>query len=125
MVKAALVKVTENFVRNLDDLEAFLGEAGVPEAFDALLDELVAKVIPSLERFPAMGRPFLERTPQSVEAENALAALRAQSALLTSDMRALREYVSRDHLILYALIGRTVFLLAIKHQRQWKFDLDS
>ena len=36
------VKLTANFERNLEELEAFLVEAGAPHAFDALLDELVA-----------------------------------------------------------------------------------
>ena len=35
------VKLTANFERNLEELEAFLVEAGAPHAFDALLDELI------------------------------------------------------------------------------------
>ena len=47
-------RVTENFTRNLDDIEALLHES--PAAFEDLLSDLFATVIPNLERFPAIGR---------------------------------------------------------------------
>ena len=53
------VKLTTNFERNLEEIEAFLVEAGAPHAFDALLDELTDTVVPNLESFPGMGRLFL------------------------------------------------------------------
>ncbi|MCX7158810.1 MAG: type II toxin-antitoxin system RelE/ParE family toxin, partial [Proteobacteria bacterium] len=53
------VRVTENFERNLADIERFLTDAEAPRAYDALLDELLDTVIPNLERFPGIGRPFL------------------------------------------------------------------
>ena len=56
-----LVRLTANFEHNLKAAQAFLLEADVPQAFDALFDELTDVVIPDLERFPCMGHLFLER----------------------------------------------------------------
>ena len=81
MAKKLVVKLTANFERNLGDIEAFLTEVDAPQAFDGLLDELLDTVIPNLERFPGLGRPFLNRAVGSVEATNALTALLTAEAL--------------------------------------------
>jgi plasmid stabilization system protein ParE len=122
VAKKPIVKLTANFERNLASIESFLLEQDAPQAFDSLLDQLLETVITNLERFPDMGRPFLAHPPRSVETTNALAALRAKLSALTSDEDRLREYVLKDYLLLYALIGGTVHLLAIRHQRQLSFD---
>jgi len=124
VAKKHAVKFTANFERNLEDIERFLTEAEAPQAFNGLLDELLETVIPNLERFPAMGRSFMARQPRSVEANNALATLRTRLSTLTPDTDALREYVLKDYLLLYALIGGTLYLLAIRHQRQLSFDFE-
>lgn len=115
------VKLTANFERNLIEIEAFLTQAEAPHAFDALLDELAQTVIPNLERFPALGRLFLQRPVRSVEAANALERLLRQLKSLATDGE-LREYVMTHHLLLYARFQNTVYLLAIRHQRQLSFD---
>lgn len=66
------VQLTANFERNLQEGEAFLLEAETPRAFDTLLNELTANVIPNLERLPGMGGLFLERPARSVEASNCI-----------------------------------------------------
>ncbi len=71
-----------------------------------------------------MGRPFLARLPRSVETTNALAALSTKLSSLTPDMEALREYILKDYLLLYAQIGGAIYLLAIRHQRQLTFDFE-
>lgn len=124
MAKKPVVKFTANFERNLEGIELFLTEVEAPQAFDGLLDELLDTVIPNLERFPGMGRPFLARQPRSVETTNALATLRAKLLALTTDPAALREYVLKDYLLLYAPIGSAIYLLAIRHQRQVSFDFE-
>lgn len=124
MAKRTAVKLTANFERNLADIERFLAEADAPQAFDALLDELLETVIPNLERFPDMGRPFLSRPTHSVETANALASLTAKLAALTSEQDALREYVLKHYLLLYATLGGTIHLLAIRHQRQLSFNFE-
>lgn len=124
MTKTLAVKFTANFERNLRDIESFLTEAKAAQAFDGLLDELLETAIPNLERFPEMGRPFLTRQPRSVETANALATLRAKLSALTQDADALREYLLKDYLLLYAPIGGAIYLLAIRHQRQLSFDFE-
>ena len=124
MAKKLVIRITDNFERNLAALERFLIEAEAPQSYDDLLDELAGSVIPNLERFPGMGRPFMLRQPGSVETTNALEKLRTTLSALTTDMDALREYLSRDYLLLYAQVGSVIFLLAIRHQRQLSFDFD-
>lgn len=124
MAKKPVVKFTANFECNLESIELFLTEADAPQAFDGLLDELLDTVIPNLERFPEMGQPFMARQPRSVEAINALEMLRAKLAALTPDTDALREYVLRDYLLLYAVIDGAIHFLAIRHHRQLSFDLE-
>lgn len=115
------VKLTGNFERHLAELETFLVEAEAPQAFDALLDELIETVIPNLERFPGMGRMFLDRQARSVEAANGMARLSKQLGALSKDGE-LREYVMAHHQVLYARIKGVVYLLSIRHQRQLSFD---
>jgi len=125
MVQKVVVKLTANFERNLADIERFLTEADAPQAFDTVLDELLDTVIPNLERFPGMGRLFLNRAVGSVEATNALSALRTQLKTLLAEPDGLREYVMDHYLVLYAQIQRTIHLLSIKHHRQLSFDFEA
>jgi plasmid stabilization system protein ParE len=124
VAKKPVIKLTANFERNLEEVERFLTEGEAPQAYDALLDELLETVIPNLERFPEMGRPFILRRPGSVETTNALATLSAKLLALTTVPEALREYVLKDYLLLYAQIGSIIYLLAIRHQRQLSFDFE-
>ncbi len=124
MAKKPVIKFTAHFERNLDEIERFLASAEAPQAYDGLLDELLETVIPNLERFPGMGRPFMLRQTRSVETTNALATLRAKLLALTTDAEALREYVLKDYLLLNAQIGGAIYLLAIRHQRQLSFDFE-
>ncbi len=116
------VKLSANFEGNLAGIEAFLGEAEAPQAFDALLDELMDTVIPNLERYPSMGRSFLSRPIRSVEVGNGIDVLRSKLARLGEGAE-LREYILHHYLMLYALAGSEVFLLAIRHHKQLSFDL--
>jgi plasmid stabilization system protein ParE len=116
------VELTASFLERLDTIEAFLVEADAGFAFDALLAELRATVIPNLQRFPRIGRRYLANPPQSVE------ALAQLAALPTGAPDALREYLHGDYLILYTVTGvstddqATVYLLSIRHHRQLSFD---
>lgn len=62
------VELTASLLECLDAVEAFLREADAGLAFDALLAELRATVIPNLSRFPRIGRRYLDNPPQSAEA---------------------------------------------------------
>ena len=117
MTKKIIVKLTANFERNLESIEAFFVEAEAQPAYEALLDALLFTVIPNLERFPDMGRSFMNRPARSVEVINAVTALQAK--LQNGE---LREYLLSDYLVLYARYGETIYLLSIKHHRQLSFD---
>jgi len=125
VAKKLVVKLTANFERNLADIEAFLTEADAPQAFDGLLDELLDTVIPNLERFPGMGRPFLNRAVGSVEATNALSVLRTKLKAVLAKPAGLREYVMDRYLVLYVQIDGNIHLLSIKHHRQLSFDFET
>ncbi len=125
MARKPAVRLTANFERNLADIESFLTEAEAPHAYDALLDKLLDTVIPNLERFPSIGRPFFAHQARSVESSNALEALRVKLLALTPDAEALREYILDHYLVLYAEVGGNLYLLAIRHHRQLSFDFQS
>ena len=112
------VELTASFLVRLDAIEAFLVEADAGFAFDTLLAELRATVIPNLRRFPRIGRRYLANPPRSAEALAQLAALPAGTPA------ALREYMHGDYLMLYAAMeaDATVYLLSIRHHRQLSFD---
>lgn len=121
MVALLTVKFTANFERNLADIEAFLLEIEAPQAFDDLVDELVEVVVPNLERFPGLGRLFLERQVRSAEGANGVDLLARQLQALAKDGE-IREYVMTHYLVLYARTQKSVHLLSIKNQRQLSFD---
>jgi hypothetical protein len=114
------VHFTANFEANLASIEQFLDDAGAPQAYDALLDELAGTVLPNLERYPQMGRVFTSRQAHSVEVANKQAALLAKLG-----QGELREYLLAEYLLLYARFDTAVYLLAIKHHRQLSFDFES
>ena len=102
MTNRVTIKLTANFERNLADIEQFLAEAEAPQAFDGLIDELLGTVLPNLERFPELGRPFFNRAVGSAEATNATAALKSKlAALVGTSLTSLREYVMSHYLVLY------------------------
>lgn len=116
------VELTASFLERLESIQAFLVEADAGFAFDDLLAELRATVIPNLRRFPRMGRRYLANPPQSTEALALLAAMPAGAP------DALREYMHGDYLVLYLVedaspkAEATVYLLTIRHHRQLSFD---
>lgn len=69
------VELTASFLERLDAIEAFLTEAEAAFAFDDLLAELHATVIPNFTRFPRIGRRYLDNPLQSAEALAQLATL--------------------------------------------------
>ena len=84
-----------------------------------MIEGLIETVIPKPERFPELGVDFLARAPQSTEGVARLDPLKRRVGKNTS----LREYISGDYLVLYALRGTYLYLLSIRHHRQLSFDL--
>lgn len=116
------VELSASFLERLDAIASFLTEADADFAFDDLLVDLRATVIPNLARFPRIGRRYLANPPHSAEALAQLAALPPGAA------NALREYLHGDYLMLYTVVdaategNATVVLLSIRHHRQLSFD---
>ena len=112
------VELTASFLERFDAIEAFLMEADPAFAFDDLLADLRATIIPNLARFQRIGRRYLDRPPQSAEALAQLGTFPAGAA------NAFREYLHGDYLLLYASMApnETVYLLSIRHHRELTFD---
>lgn len=118
------IKLTANFERNLEEIEKFLRDAEASDAYDGLLNELLETVIPNLERFPAMGRSFMDRPIRSVETTSGIDILQAKLDKIGRNAE-IREYVLQHYLMLYALCGKDIFLLAIRHHKQLSFDFQA
>lgn len=112
------VELSASFLARLAAIEAFLTQADAAFAYDELLADLRAIVIPDLRRFPRIGRRYLDQPPQSAEALAQLAALPAGAA------DRLREYLHGDYLILYTAVaaGDVVHLLSVRHHRELSFQ---
>jgi hypothetical protein len=123
------VRYTANFETNLQSIEIFWADNKFPAGYDRLLDELIVTVVTHLERHPRLGRSFMSRSPESVEAQDQLARLQAKMAAYAqpADMR---EYVMTDYVVLYAVLDATaalpsvIYLVSIKHHKQLSFDLE-
>ncbi len=123
------VRYTANFETNLQSIESFWADNKFPAGYDQLLDELIDTVVTHLERHPSLGRSFMHRSPESVEAQARLAKLHAKMAAYEqpADMR---EYVMTNYVVLYAVLDATatrppiIYLVSIKHHKQLSFDLD-
>lgn len=124
MAEKVLVRLTANFERNLEEVEAFLSDTDAKQSFDTLLEELLETVIPNLERFPDLGRRLFDRQTRSIEVANSVERLKHALAA-AGDGGEIREYVLSNHLLLYARFGQTLYLLSVRHHKQLSFDFKS
>ena len=116
--RAAAVKVTANFERNLASIRDFLVSAEAAPAFAALIDSLSDRVIPAMERFPDIGASFTARAPLSREGQ----VLFDRVVGLAGPDGEVRQWIEGEYVILYLVRGGSIFLLSIKHHRQLSFD---
>jgi hypothetical protein len=127
-VSLAQVRYARNFACNLENIEALWFECGFPEAYDRLLEVLAEVAVLNLQQHPCIGRQFLERSVDSVEAKRLSERIASLLAAMAGSAQ-LREYVMDDYLVLYAYVRNSladsgiVQLLAIKHQKQLGFDV--
>lgn len=112
------VELAGLFLACLDSIDRFLQEADAGFAYDDLLAQLRAELIPNLSRFPGMGRRYLDNPLRSVEGLGLLATLPPGAA------DRLHLILLGDYLVLYVVDEgkRTVTLLSIRHHRQLSFD---
>jgi ParE toxin of type II toxin-antitoxin system, parDE len=120
------IVATDNYQGNLDSIETYWEACLFPAGNGRLLTELAATALVHLPNHPRMGRNFLQRQPGSVDAATRAQKIDALLRTLNTDTaRAeVREYVMTDYLLLYALVGEVIYLLAIKHHKQLSFDID-
>jgi plasmid stabilization system protein ParE len=118
MPQAVRVVVTANFENNLSEIRDFLAAADASAAFDKLLDELLERVIPALQRFPGIGAEFTARAPLSADGQ----VLFERAVRLAGPRASLRQLIEGDFVLLYLVRERSVFLLSIRHHRQLSFD---
>ena len=111
---ATRVRFTAQFGRTLDAALDFLVEKNAQAAAARLRESVLLRLPELLRRHPRMGRDFMLRAPRSIEAEAAC----AQVATLLGTTTELREYILGDYLVLYAIEGSIVYLIAIRHHRQ-------
>ena len=113
------IRVTANFERNLDDIECFFKKIEQPRQFKVLLDQLFDTIIPNLQHFPLLGKDFLVEPQGSVESTMLLQKIKSRIPRNTS----IRQYLSKDYLVLYLLDIQEIVLLSIKHHRQLNFNI--
>ena len=111
---ATRVRFTAQFGRTLDAALDFLVENDAQAAAARLRESVLLRLPELLRLHPRMGRDFMLRVPRSIEAE----ATYAQVATLLGTTTELREYILGDYLVLYAIEGSIVYLIAIRHHRQ-------
>jgi plasmid stabilization system protein ParE len=119
----ARILAAQSFIRDVRAAEVFVGKqdaASARERFQALLDQL-EEARERLRSNPAMGRParFLDARSAQGQAK----AARASQHAAALGVPALREWILKPYLLLYAHGDAQVLLLALKHERQLEFKL--
>ena len=120
------IVATDNYRGNLDSIETYWEACLFPAGHGRLLTELAATALVHLRNHPRMGRNFLQRQSKSVDTVTRAQKLDALLNTLGTDAQRaeIREYVMSDYLLLYALVGDVIHLLAIKHHKQLSFDIN-
>lgn len=113
------IRITANFERNLDDIECFFKKIEQPKQFEVLLDQLFDTIIPNLQYFPLLGKDFLAEPQGSVESTMLLQKIKSR----IPEDASIRQYLSKDYLVLYWLDSQEIVLLSIKHHRQLNFNI--
>ena len=114
----AVVVATPNFAAGLEGARAFFVEqddATADVRFRALRAEL-REMLETLRWAPAGGRPARFLSTRSVQAR--IRARKVEALASEVGLPHLREYVLKQHVVLYAHSSDRVVLLAIRHQRQ-------
>lgn len=111
------VVATRSFAAALSRLEASEALAR-STSLERLRTTLRIRVLPLLERQPAIGRPFRGWTSLSAEGRQLVDAIRARLGA-----RDVREYVTPEHLVLYLVGERLVHLASVRHQRELTYPL--
>jgi plasmid stabilization system protein ParE len=110
------VEYTGLFEARLECIATYAATVEGFPAYERLLDDIDGVIVPNLERFPLIGKPYLETTQQSTEALMAVAKLPRDAG------HSLRKYVHDDYILLYVLGGETLHLVSIRHHKESTFN---
>lgn len=122
MTARAVVEAAPNFLATLDEARRFLvaqDAETAPTRYERLQAELV-EMVQMLGWSPSCGRHARFLAAHSAQAQLRLA--RVQRLAAEAALPDLREYVLKQHVVLYAHSSKRVALLAIKHQRQLTYS---
>jgi len=117
----ATVVATPNFAADLDEARTFFAEqdeASAAERFRALRAEL-REMVETLGWAPAGGRPARFLRARSVQAR--IRARKVEALAHEVGLPHLREYVLKQHVVLYAHSSDRVVLLALRRHRQLSY----
>ena len=116
----ARIALAASFERNLEALRFFLEQNGAPPSvYSDLVSAIVERLFPLLEEHPQAGRDWLLNAPPTESGQR----LQRRVLAKLKGRRELREFTFDHLLVLYAIEGSTVTLLAVRHHRQLGFDL--
>ncbi len=127
-VNVLQIHATANFEANLQSIEIFWVENNWTDGYDRLLNTLEDTVINSLRRHPFIGHLFSQRHVNSPDVQLVYDQLSAQMKV-TNAVVSFREFLIPNYVILYAVVTPAsqaladIYLLAIKHDKQLRFDL--
>jgi ParE toxin of type II toxin-antitoxin system, parDE len=111
-----IVRYSAPYVARMAQIAAFLKEADASPVYRRLLDDISGIVIPNLNAFPLLGKPYFEGPVQSTE------ALMATAKLPRDANKLLRKYIHDDFVILYAVLPDAIHLISIRHHRESTFN---
>lgn len=127
MTLPATVKVeaAPNFLATLEEAHEFFVAQDADSASNRFrnLKAKLREMVSILSWSPASGRParfFKTNSAQATLRATAIAKLAEQTGLPE-----LREYIVDQHIVLYAHSQTSVLLLALKHQRQLMYGVES
>jgi hypothetical protein len=114
------IALAASFERNLEAMRLFLEQSGAPPGvYDEVVNTIVGRLFPLLEDHPRAGRDWLRNPPPTESGQ----LLQRHLLAKLEGRRELRELVLDRLLMLYAIEGNTVTLLALRHHRQLGFEL--
>ena len=121
--KRVEVRAAASFLANLEELGEFLlrvDAESAPHLYQRLKAQ-IAEMLDLLEKLPGIGRPARFFNARSIQGRQR--SVRAAELAQSLGFTQLREYVLKDHLVLYACSDTAVVLLAVRHQRQLEYQL--
>ncbi|WP_061179439.1 type II toxin-antitoxin system RelE/ParE family toxin [Caballeronia pedi] len=120
--KRATIRISSDFDARLTDIERYWNRVNEPKSFLRLIEAIDKKVIPLLQRFPALGRRLLNSKPDTVDALLAIEEIAEMTKAGGVRQGELHEYVFDNYVLLYLLSGDAVTFLSLRHTKEISFE---